>query len=75
MIKFHLKTRFYQCPVYWQNFINSIQEYLYEDVPINRIQCELKKYNARYRFSGSSPYDCIQFNSEKDLLFFILRFS
>lgn len=73
MTKLELGPNFFNCPKCWQNFMDDIYkntnpEY---DVALLRIQRELKKYNARYRCS----YDYIEFKSEKDLSFFVLRWS
>ena len=75
VIKFDLGTRMIDCPNYWANFISYININPNNDVPMRVIQRELKKFNARYRLSGSSSCDYIEFQSEKDLIFFILRWS
>lgn len=75
MTKFDLGISMADCPKYWVNFIAEINMKPGFDVPIRRIQNELKKYNARYRFRGSYLCDYIEFASEKDLSFFILRYA
>lgn len=73
MIKFDIGTKMIDCPTCWVNFISDINTKPGHDVPMRRIQRELKKYNARYRLAGSNSYDYIEFDSEQDLTFFILR--
>lgn len=67
-----------QCPVYWANFVSEIMNYItpYDDVPMSVINRELAKFNARYILAGpddNSNY--VEFDSDKDLSFFILRWS
>ncbi len=75
MTKFDLGTKMADCPKYWVNFIAEINMKPGYDVPMRSLQSELKKYNARYRFRGSYLCDYIEFESEKDLSFFILRYA
>lgn len=75
MNKFDLGPNMADCPNYWVNFIADINKKPGLDVPIRRIQSELKKYNARYRFRGSYLCDYIEFESEKDYTFFVLRWA
>ena len=75
MTRFDLGSNMKDCPKYWVNFIADINLKPGYDVPLRRLQRELKKYNARYHLAGSNPYDYIEFESEKDLSFFILRYA
>jgi len=75
MTNLDLGPNMVDCPKCWENFIDYINMKPGYDVPLRRIQRELKKYNAQYRSAGSNPYDYIEFKSEKDLSFFILRWS
>lgn len=64
------------CPKCWLNFIHQIQVGPY-DVPMQVIQQELSKFGARYVESTSLNEipDHIEFDSSKQLSWFILRWS
>ena len=74
MITIDLGFRLIDCPIYWQNFILALHTNgKYEhDVPMPIIQRELKRYNARY-VEIAHTIDYIEFQSDKDLTVFALR--
>jgi len=82
-IRITLGPAMINCPIYWKNFINMCQEKYnlptHLDVPVRLIQQELKPYYARYIFEADyinrMPREFIEFQYEKHLSFFILRFS
>jgi hypothetical protein len=64
------------CPIYWANFIQSLQvDDPWQDVPLRVIQRELKPYRARYRSAGSKKVDYIEFDNEAALTWFMLRWA
>lgn len=81
IIRIKLGSTMINCPIYWKNFINMCQEKHYVptscDVPIIIIQTELIPYYARYivDYINYEPKEFIEFESEKHLAFFILKFS
>lgn len=80
-IRIKLGATMIDCPIYWKNFIVMCQEKydisIYCDVPVIIIQKELKLYCARYivDYINHMPKQFIEFESEKHLSFFILKFS
>jgi hypothetical protein len=75
MIGFKLSNQVVNCPRTWQKFIRSIQESEWEDVPVSIIKSELATYNARYGFSAASNTYQVEFETEEELILFILRWS
>jgi hypothetical protein len=66
-----LPTYPYQCPVCWQNFVNSSR------LPDGSFdEDELAKYNAAYVYDPDDPeYGHVKFASPADLTLFVLRWS
>ena len=77
-----------EIPQWWQNFLDSLEdEYRYaaaptwSTYPLNdhwKINEKLKPYNARFRTTiKRSPYGIrsVTFDSEEDMLLFVLRWS
>lgn len=82
MTKMELAFDFAGCPRAWQNFILWLQKErddFYRDISMNRIQQELKKFNAEYHYAyhtGSlKTPDYVSFDDEKDYIWFTLKWS
>lgn len=71
----NLGTELFDAPDYWANFVREIRKsgrYVSADV----IDSELSRFNAHYISATSQNFTrYVQFDSEKDLSFFILRWS
>lgn len=71
----NLGTELSDSPNYWANFVREIRKsnrYVSADV----IDSELSSFNAKYTAATSIDFRrYVQFDSEKDLSFFILRWS
>jgi hypothetical protein len=74
MIVVNLEKSYCNCPVYWQNFIDELQEFSYEEVTLFRIQKFLEPYKARYVLS-KYVRDYLEFGDEKLYTMFVLRYS
>jgi hypothetical protein len=80
MIGFEI-SRDHTKPEYWVNFLYQIQLQTgeeYEYISQGSIQQELNKYNARYHYTvvlGSKTKNWVEFEDEKQLLLFVLRYS
>ena len=83
MTKMELASTLGGCPGAWQNFILWLQRdsnNFYQDVAMNIIQQELKKFNAEYHYVSHdsrmfNPPDYISFDTEQDYTWFTLRWS
>lgn len=76
--RFELRSTLAQCPIYWQNFIIFLQsefDMIDRDVPVPILQRELKQYGGRYHLAGSEPWDYIEFDTDGQLAWFVLRWS
>ena len=78
MIGFEI-SRDHTKPEYWVNFLYQIQLQTGEKyITHGSIQRELNKYNARYHYTvvlGSKTKNWVEFEDEKQLLLFVLRYS
>lgn len=77
MTQFNLYHRLIDCPIYWQNFITTIQKDSWRDVPEETIQRELSRYNAAL-VAEEKMYgirECVKFSNEKDYMLFVMKWS
>ena len=82
MIKMYLESTLAGCPLSWQNFILWLQKEsnnFAQDVAMNIIQQELKKFNAEYNYvchnKKAFQPDYVSFNTEQDYIWFTLRWA
>ncbi len=54
-------------PIWWKNFI-------YRDT-IDGVHCELALYNATYRCNSDAREEIITFETEEDMITFLLKWS
>jgi hypothetical protein len=76
--QFSLHSTFVGCPIYWQNFIIFLQsefDLWNRDVSVPVIQRELRPYGGRYHMAGSESNDYIEFDTEEQFAWFVLRWS
>lgn len=76
--RFDLHSTFVGCPVYWQNFITHLQnefDMWGREVSVSIIQRELKPYGGRYHLAGSESQEYIEFQDEKQLILFALKWA
>ena len=74
---FLLSSNWYKCPVYWQNFVISLdfcddEEETYRYIIIEK---ELKKFNATRFDETHSKIMGVEFNTPADYTWFLLRWS
>jgi hypothetical protein len=77
MIRFEI-PKFQPGPKYWNNFIYQLRSQTGKDYHPVYIHQELNKYGARYHFHSvleSTANDFVEFEDEKQLLLFLLRYS
>jgi hypothetical protein len=78
LTRFELLSTLVQCPIYWQNFINFLQRQLVlkdRDISVRVLQRELRQYGGRYHMAGSSRWDYIEFDTDEQLSWFVLKWS
>ena len=77
MIGFALPDRFDDCPVHWQNFVDSLPVQAVGREPyFHMLEDQLRCNGARFRQGQDhEPGDFVIFDSEQQLTVFILRWS
>ena len=78
MTTMSLSYRMIDCPRPWQNFIRDLQEkhgHFGRDISMRLLNRELGQLNAHYRRAGQDFFDYIEFDSERDMTFFMLKYS
>jgi len=75
MIGFYLEDELRHCPQHWQNFIRTNQKNIWSDISIRIINQLLRPYRARYVEADYLDQDKVVFEDEKDLTWFILKWS
>jgi hypothetical protein len=77
MIGFPLPDRLDDCPVYWQNFVDSLPlQSVGRDGYFRMLEDQLRHNGARFRpGQDHEPGDFVIFDSEQQLTVFILRWS
>lgn len=77
MITMNLSYRMIDCPRSWQNFVHHLQQKygcVNLDISKRNLARELQPYHARYVSIGLT-FDYVEFGSEKDYAWFLLRWS
>jgi len=77
MIGFPLPDRLNDCPVFWQNFVNSLPlQSVGRERYFVMIQDQLRSNGAKfYQGQDHEPGDFVIFDTEEQLAMFILRWS
>jgi len=77
MIGFALPDRFDDCPVYWQNFVDSLPvQAVDRERYFGMLADQLQRNGARFRQGQDhEPGDFVIFDTEQQLTVFILKWS
>ena len=74
MTGFCIHTYMYQCPVYWQNFINHLQtEGSFDEVPLDVINQALSYYGGRWVQGRNAT--SVEFDNNAGFTMFVLRWA
>lgn len=74
MKEMQLSISYYDCPLSWQNFIDSIQTDPLRDVSVDEINSELSVFAARcYPATLYTKNAVVKFATIEDYVMFILR--